>query len=113
MMIYTRVAHPKNGWEIQGMSHIRDPRTISQRQEAAERCTTDYGFEFPTLIDDMLDSTAVRYAAWPERIFVINPDGTVAFAGGCGPGKFHDRRSRTSTDAMGNDLSLEAYLESI
>ena len=95
------------------MSHIRDPRTIGQRQDAAQTCTTEYGFNFPTVIDDMLDSTAVKYAAWPERIFVVNPDGRIGFAGGCGPTKFHVKSGRRSMDAQGNDLSLEAYLKSI
>ncbi len=112
-MVYTREAHPKNGWKIKGMSRIRDPRTISQRQRAAGRCTSDFGFDFPTLVDDMLDSTAVRYAAWPERIFVVNPDGRIGFAGGCGPSNFLVRRAPGVSDASGTDLSLEAYLQSI
>ena len=101
-----------DGWALGKTSVIVDPKNQEERQGAATQCTQSYGFEFPTVVDDMLDSTAIQYAAWPERMFVIDPDGRVAFSGGLGPSAFHVRKGGRAVDSKtGLDTSLEAFLE--
>ena len=112
-MVYIREAHPKDGWALGDTSLIEDPKTLDERQAAATVCAATYGFEFTAVVDDMLDSTAIRYAAWPERLFVIDPQGRVAYAGGQGPTDFHARSSAASVGADGRDVSLEAFLEAL
>ena len=39
----------------------------------------------PTLIDDMENSTDLKYYALPDRLYLIGRDGRVAYRGGPGP----------------------------
>jgi Iodothyronine deiodinase len=47
------------------------------------------GIEYPALVDDMGDSTERAYTAWPDRLYVIDRDGRVAFKSKPGPFGFH------------------------
>lgn len=62
------------------------PKTMEERAEVAEVCLLRLELAMPTLLDDMDDSTDRAYAAHPERLYVIDREGTVAFQ--CGPGPF-------------------------
>jgi hypothetical protein len=66
-------------------SKIEDPTTQEKRDQVAGRCRDDLGFDFTTVVDTIDDATAVRWAAWPERLFVIDREGKIAYAGGMGP----------------------------
>ena len=44
--------------------------------------------EAPTLVDDIRNTANACYAAWPERLYVIDTDGRVAYKGGMGPFQF-------------------------
>lgn len=41
--------------------------------------------EMPAVVDEMDDAVTKNYAAMPERLFLIGPDGKVAYRGGMGP----------------------------
>ena len=43
----------------------------------------------PLLVDDMEDSADTNYRGWPERLYVINADGRVAYQGAKGPYGFN------------------------
>lgn len=113
LMVYIREAHPKGGWEIPEVSVIADPMDFTQRALAATQCTREFGFEFPTVVDDMLDSTAVKYAAWPDRLYVVGPEGRVLYAGGQGPRHLYPRKGGRALGPDGVDGSLEAFLEGL
>ena len=42
----------------------------------------------PAVVDDMEDTTAWNYAAFPDRLYVIAADGRVAYQSGRGPWGF-------------------------
>ncbi len=42
----------------------------------------------PVLVDAMDDAVSNAFAAWPERIYVIDANERIAFAGGPGPFEF-------------------------
>ncbi len=87
LVVYVREAHATDGWSKPN-SQLADPRTQTQRDLVALQCCKELEFEFPALVDTMNDRTAVDWAAWPERIFVIGVDGRVAYAGEQGPWGF-------------------------
>ena len=37
------------------------------------------------LVDEMDNAAEEAYAAWPERLYIIGTDGSVAYKGGVGP----------------------------
>ena len=67
---------------------IAQPRTAEARRKIAEGCAKELKLDLPVLVDDMQDTVAKAYAAWPDRLYVLAADGTVAYAGGRGPWGF-------------------------
>ena len=84
-LVYIREAHPTDGWRIQGNVEVADPDTQKERQDVAQVCSLKLDLSMPVLVDDTADSVNLAYAAWPERLYVIGKDGTIAYAGGMGP----------------------------
>ncbi len=87
--VYIREAHPEDGWQL---PHNLDddvvfyqPKSMAERARVAEACVLRLELAIPTLLDDMDDSTDRSYAAHPERLYVIDRSGTIAFQGGQGP----------------------------
>jgi len=87
-VVYIREAHPTDGWELEGNVPLEDPKTLPQRGSAASACRDALGITIPVLVDDMDDTVNRAYTAWPERLFVVDVDGRVAYAGGPGPFQF-------------------------
>ncbi len=119
VMIYIREAHPRDGFAIETFSVIDDPKTFARRQHAAASWRKQFKPPFPVLVDDMLDHTATRWAAWPVRLFVVNPDRKVVYAGAPGPwyckpmkNYVHKVKPPDEVSAEGfNHESLEEFLE--
>ena len=44
----------------------------------------------PVLLDDMKNTAGLAYKAWPDRLYIVAPDGTLAYAGGRGPRGFNN-----------------------
>ncbi|MCK4800814.1 MAG: hypothetical protein KAS84_02415 [Anaerolineales bacterium] len=97
--IYIREAHPVDGWwfgkgfmnillKLSGSKvswDIYDPKTIQERRAAAGDCAQSLGYGIKTYVDEMDDAVNKAYAAWPTRLYLINKEGTVVYAGGPGP----------------------------
>lgn len=75
-------------------SNLRDevfyaqPQTFAERREIASACALRLNFTIPTLIDAMDNAVNRAFNAWPERLYVLSPDGRVAYQGGRGPFEF-------------------------
>ena len=54
----------------------------------ANSCSASLKLTIPVLVDDMTDTVATAYGAWPDRMFILSPDGKVVFAGARGPAGF-------------------------
>jgi len=63
------------------------PKTLGQRVAIAKDFTSRFKFPLPFGIDEMGNAADHAYAAWPERLYVIDETGHVAYRGGMGP--FH------------------------
>ena len=50
-----------------------------------DRCIAASSLKVPVLLDDMEDSVASAYSAKPERFFILDAKGKVAYAGKRGP----------------------------
>ena len=102
--VYIREAHPVDGWWFGGnlftkriMSifapgvamNVHDPQTIEERRQVAGRCETSLSYGVRTYVDEMDDAVNKAYAAWPTRLYLIDTDGVVVYAGGLGPYDFH------------------------
>lgn len=97
--VYIREAHPVDGWwfgkgfmnillRLSGSKvswEIYDPTTIEERRNAAGDCAESLQYGVKTYVDEMNDQVNKNYAAWPTRLYLIDKNGLVVYAGGLGP----------------------------
>lgn len=87
--VYIQEAHPSDGWQVS--SNVRDavlvadPRDIGERTGIAGTCVAKLGLEIPAVVDGMDNAVDRAYEAWPDRLYLIDSDGRVAFKSGPGP----------------------------
>lgn len=88
LWIYVREAHPSDGFRPARHVSIEQPATFGRRQQVAGTCSADLKLTIPVLVDDMEDTVAKAYNALPDRLFILNADGTIAYRGDRGPRGF-------------------------
>lgn len=87
LVIYIREAHPENGWKLKDTG-IYDPTTIEERRQVAGQCEISMQYGIKTYVDEIDDAVMIAYAAWPERLYLIDTDQRVLYPGARGPGGF-------------------------
>jgi len=99
-VVYIGEAHPTDGWQMP--SNVRDDvlvasaKSSEDRDQAANICVLKLGIEIPAVVDDIQDSTERAYTGWPDRLYVIDRQGRVAYKSKAGPFGFHpDEMART------------------
>jgi len=96
--VYVREAHPTDEWQMK--SNVTDdvcyaqPKTLEQRVAIANDFTKRFKFSLPFGIDDMSNAADSAYAAWPERIYIIDEAGHIAYRGGIGPFNYKPAEAR-------------------
>jgi type I thyroxine 5'-deiodinase len=70
---------------------IATPRSYEEKAGVARMCMTKLGIEFPALIDDFQNSTELAYTAWPDRLYVVDTAGRIAYKARPGPFGFEPR----------------------
>ena len=75
------------------------PTSFAQRGEVAQSCVVRLKILFPALLDDFANSTEAAYSGWPDRLYVIDRDGHMAYKSDPGPFGFKpDEVARTLKD---------------
>jgi hypothetical protein len=88
-VVYITEAHPSDVWQMQ--SNIKDnvvfasPKTEDDRAFIAGACVRKLGIEFPAVLDEFGNSTEQAYTGWPDRIYLIDSQGRVAYKSRPGP----------------------------
>jgi hypothetical protein len=89
MAIYVREAHPTDGWRMNSNDRVGitfgQPRKIQERVEVAEKCCQSLAMSMPLLVDELNDRVGHAYSGMPDRLYVIDCFGRVAYKGGRGP----------------------------
>ena len=88
-MVYIAEAHASDVWQVDANEEaeiiVSSPGSLEERNSVAQACIRKLGIEFPAVIDDFTNSTEQAYTAWPDRLYVVDTDGRVAFKSGAGP----------------------------
>lgn len=88
-MVYIEEAHASDVWQAGANEReeilISNHRDINERNAAAQSCVRKLGIEFPAIVDDFENSTERAYSGWPDRLYVIDEQGRVAFKSAAGP----------------------------
>jgi len=88
-VVYIREAHPTDGWQL--ASNLAESVLYAQtftpeaRQEVAGACALGLNLTIPVLIDGADNAADSAFNGWPERLYVLSPNGRVAYQGGKGP----------------------------
>jgi hypothetical protein len=61
------------------------PKTLNQRVAIANDFTKRFKFALPFGIDDMNNAANEAFAAWPERLYIVDENGKISYKGGNGP----------------------------
>jgi len=63
----------------------RQPTTLAERVAIANDFLARSGYRIPIMVDDMDNAAEEAFAAWPERLYVIDEAGKVVYKGDVGP----------------------------
>lgn len=89
MVVYIREAHPEEGWVVTPNRNegilVNDPTSTDERVEVAAACAINLKIRIPVVVDEVDDEIALAYGALPDRLYLIDRDGTVAYQGEPGP----------------------------
>jgi type I thyroxine 5'-deiodinase len=89
LVVYITEAHPSDVWQMQ--SNVKDkvifatPKDEQERALIAGACVRKLGIKFPAVLDEFGNSTEKAYTGWPDRIYLIDQNGRVAYKSKPGP----------------------------
>lgn len=87
--VYIREAHPNDGWKMQSNERVgvsvAQHATQAARNLAASHCCQELRLTMPLLVDTIDDEVNRAYSGFPDRLYLIDRDGNVAYKGGRGP----------------------------
>jgi hypothetical protein len=103
-LIYVAEAHPDDEWQLDSNREagvvFNQPKSFAERVSVARKMLEALELEMPTLVDGMNDEASNAFAAWPERLFVADSEGKIAYAGGAGPFGFDPPAAREALQAL-------------
>jgi len=88
-VVYITEAHPTDIWQTE--SNMKEkvlfasPRSEEERAFVAGACVRKLGIEIPAVLDEFGNSTESAYTAWPDRLYLIDAAGRVAYKSRPGP----------------------------
>ena len=92
-VVYVQEAHPTDGWQVE--SNVQEGvlfsqhRSYDERESVAQSCSIDLHIGLPIIIEEMDNAIDETYGAAPERLYLVDVDGNVAYHGGAGPHFFN------------------------
>ena len=89
MTVYVREAHPTDGWRLESNDRANfapaQPRDKAGRTAVASQCCNCLEMNMPVLVDEIDDRVGIAYSGMPDRLYMIDRAGRVAYKGGRGP----------------------------
>ena len=64
---------------------FESPTDIKSRTQLADVCVTRLGIKLPAVVDTFDDATESAYSGWPDRMYVIDANGRIAYKSKPGP----------------------------
>uniref|UniRef100_A0A3Q2DQ02 Iodothyronine deiodinase n=1 Tax=Cyprinodon variegatus TaxID=28743 RepID=A0A3Q2DQ02_CYPVA len=97
LVVYISEAH-STGWSFRNNVDISQHRSLEDRLSAAQILVQNDPL-CPVVVDDMSDVSAIKYAALPERLYVLQA-GKVLYKGGMGPWGYNPQEVRSVLQKM-------------
>lgn len=87
--VYIKEAHPTDGRvakpNVDEGIFVESAKTEDERAEVAATCMLRFNFKFRTVLDNMSDEVERKYMALPDRLYLLDKDGNIAWKSGPGP----------------------------
>jgi hypothetical protein len=102
--VYISEAHPSDIWQME--SNIKDkvvfasPKNEEERGVVAGQCVRKLGIKIPAVLDEFGNSTEAGYAAWPDRLYLVDRQGKVAYKSKPGPFGFKSAQLQEALSEM-------------
>ena len=87
-------------------------KSFAERSAAVDTCVREMEIDFPALVDEMDNSTELAYTAWPDRLYVIDRNGRIAYKSRPGPFGFKPDGVREALNELLPDPEHQAESES-
>ena len=88
-VVYITEAHPTDLWQVQanvrGGVLFAAARTEEERTSTALACVRKLDIRLPALLDGIDNPTEEAYTGWPDRLYVLDHDGHIAYKSAPGP----------------------------
>ena len=88
-IVYIREAHPHDGWRVPNNLIEKiiydEPTTDEERTDVASACQVALDLQMPMLVDRIDNNVDKKYVGLPMRMFLVDAEGRIAFAGAKGP----------------------------
>lgn len=106
-IVYIAEAHAVDEWQLnsneQANIRLKQHTQFDERLAAAELCATELQLRMPTLVDSMDNAASTLFAAWPERIYIVDKTGRIYYRGGYGPYDFKPAEAQEAlAELLGN-----------
>ena len=104
VFVYIAEAHSTDGWQLPSNLDedvlIAQHTSLDDRFTAAREGVARLGLTMPVLVDSMDDAVSEAFAAWPERIYVVDGESRLAYVGGPGPFEFDPDAAYAALDEL-------------
>jgi len=88
-IVYIQEAHPTDAWQVKDNLEddvlVASTLTVADRTSAADMCVTKLGIELPALLDGSDNTVERAYTGWPDRLYVVDREGRIAYKSAAGP----------------------------
>jgi Iodothyronine deiodinase len=64
---------------------VDEPQTDEARVRVAETCAVNLELRMTMVVDRMDNEVASAYGGWPDRLYLVDADGTILYRGEEGP----------------------------
>ena len=79
---------------------FESPTDMKSREQLADVCVTRLGIKLPAVVDRFDDSTETAYSGWPDRLYVIDAGGKIAYKSKPGPFGFKPAEMEAALRAL-------------
>ncbi len=105
-VVYIQEAHSTDGWQIEINEQeevlFEQPKSAEEREAVAGACAISLKLSIPTLIDEMTNEVDRAYAALPDRLYLIDAEGRIAYRSEPGPMGFRPQELEAAIEGVVN-----------
>jgi type I thyroxine 5'-deiodinase len=109
--VYITEAHPSDVWQME--SNVKEkvvfasPKSEDERAMVAGACVRKLGIKFPAALDEFGNSTEQAYTGWPDRIYLVDTGGKVAYKSKPGPFGFKPDQLAAALSRVSGSLARQ------